>query len=320
VDVVEPTLGMTVAAIEGKRRRWQEPRHWPAYLALVCLIRVLRLLPLEWAVEGAAALWRTVGPWRRQHSRALQNLAVAFPERTASELEDIARRMWANMGRVMAETILIDRIVADPGRLEIAESARWGPLMSQPGPSIGVTLHMGNWELAIWPLLHFGRYPAGVYRPLANPLVDRLLRTQRTRLYPGGLFGKGEEQGAGGSGHRTARLMIDHVRRGGCMGFVCDHNDRRGIVVPFFGRRARFTPVPAMIARHVDARVWVGRCVRSGRHSRFRFEIRQLDIPAAGDRSEDTRALTTAIFAQFEAWIRENPEQWMWWNTRWVKG
>jgi KDO2-lipid IV(A) lauroyltransferase len=29
-------------------------------------------------------------------------------------------------------------------------------------------------------------------------------------------------------------------------------------------------------------------------------------------------ALTSAIFAVFEEWIREHPEQWMWWNTRWV--
>ena len=28
------------------------------------------------------------------------------------------------------------------------------------------------------------------------------------------------------------------------------------------------------------------------------------------------RAATAAIFRQFEAWIREAPEQWLWFNTR----
>ena len=37
------------------------------------------------------------------------------------------------------------------------------------------------------------------------------------------------------------------------------------------------------------------------------------------DKAGDARALTTAMFAVFEEWIRATPEQWMWWNTRWVK-
>lgn len=316
--MVEPTLGMTVDAANVRSAKLYALRNWPEYLALLSLTRILNLLPLAWAVEGAATVWRVLAPWLRQNRRALRNLAIAFPELSERERARIARQMWANMGRVMAETMLIERILQEPDRLHIAHSSMWEARMSEPGPSIGVTLHMGNWELAIWPLLHFGRQPAGVYRPLANPLTDRLLRDHRMQLYPGGLFGKGEEKDDGKGGHRTARLMIDHVRGGGCMGFVCDHNDRRGVVVPFFGRQARFTPVPAMIARHVDARVWVGRCLRLGCQSRFRLDIHELEIPKSSDRAEDARLLTAAIFAQFEAWIRENPEQWMWWNTRLV--
>jgi lauroyl/myristoyl acyltransferase len=30
----------------------------------------------------------------------------------------------------------------------------------------------------------------------------------------------------------------------------------------------------------------------------------------------DAIALATSIVAVYEAWIREAPEQWMWWNTR----
>ena len=51
---------------------------------------------------------------------------------------------------------------------------------------------------------------------------------------------------------------------------------------------------------------------------RFRLTLVALDVPKTANRHGDAVALTAAIFAQYEAWIRENPEQWMWWNTRWV--
>ena len=49
------------------------------------------------------------------------------------------------------------------------------------------------------------------------------------------------------------------------------------------------------------------------------MEIREIEVPRIGDKQADAIALTTAVFAVFEAWIRAHPEQWMWWNTRWVR-
>lgn len=281
-------------------------------------IKLFRALPMRVGVGFIAAICRLVGPWLRQNRRAMENLAIAFPHYDDARRKDIARAMWANMGRVFAETFYIDRIIADPSRLEIADEAKWRATMQEAGSSVGVTAHLGNWELAIWPMAKFGLAPAGVYRPLANPYLDRLLRQQRAPLYPSGLLGKGAETEAG-SGHRTARLLIDHVRQSGAIGFVSDHYERRGVVVPFMGRFTRVTPVPAMIARHVGACVWMGRCLRIGTESRFRIDLTEVPLPRTASRAADTAALTAAMFAVFEGWIREHPEQWMWWNTRWVK-
>lgn len=318
MDVVEPALGMTAVAARSPAIGLRVLRHRLEYAAVRLVVGLLKLLPMRGAIAAGAVVGASVGPWRRQHRRALQNLSRAFPEKSPGDIETIARRMWANMGRVMVETILIDRILKEPDRIVVSDREYWAARMSEPGASVGVTLHMGNWELAIWPLALFGRRPAGVYRPLANPYVDRWLRTQRAILYPGGLFGKGDTDEPGKGGQHTAKLMIDHVRRGGCMGFVCDHNERRGVVISFLGGRARFTHVPAMIARHVDARIWVGRCIRTDNEPRFRMDLKELELPRSGDRAADVQALTAAIFAQFETWIREQPEQWMWWNTRWI--
>ena len=278
---------------------------------------LFRLLPLDLTVRLCARAWRIIGPRSGRHKRVLTNLALAFPGKTPGEREEIALAMWENLGRVVAETMVFDRILKQPDRVEIVNREELDVAMHKPGPKIGVTLHMGNWELAAWACKLCGGNPAGVYRPLKNPYVDRTLRRQREHLYSGGLFTKGDAHDTGPGGQNTARVITGYVRQGGNLAFVLDQVDRRGIPVPFFGGEVKFTPVPSMIARHVGARLWMARCLRVGQRTQFLGELKELEITRTKNREDDIRIITAAIFKQFEAWIREAPEQWMWWNTRW---
>ncbi|MGE0653991.1 MAG: lysophospholipid acyltransferase family protein, partial [Alphaproteobacteria bacterium] len=162
-----------------------------------------------------------------------------------------------------------------------------------------------------------GANPGAVYRSVNNPYVDQYLRDQRKDLYPAGLFGKGKVEGDHGDDKRTARLITDFVRRGGRLGIVNDLHDGTGVPVPFFGRDAKTQPIGVMIARRVGARIWMARCLRIGAESRFRIELKELKIPRSSNQSADIRAALIDMQAQFEAWIREAPEQWMWSNRRW---
>ncbi len=293
-------------------------QHRLEYALLRAVVGAVRAMPLETAANLSARLWRLIAPWQRRHRRALDNLAIAFPEKTPQEREAIALAMWDNLGRVMAETMQIDRLIKDRGRIDIVNKEVFGRYRDKLGPAIGVSLHMGNWELAIWPLTVAGANPAAVYRNVNNPYVDRYLRDQRRDLYPSGLFGRGKIEGSAEEAQRTARLIMDFVRKGGRLGLVCDLYDRRGLAVPFFGKPARSVAIPAMIARRVGARIWMARCLRIGKASRFKIEIKELKIPRTQNASDDVLWVTTEMQKQFEAWIREAPEQWMWSNRRWA--
>jgi KDO2-lipid IV(A) lauroyltransferase len=253
----------------------------------------------------------------KRHRRALDNLAIAFPEKPQAERVRIATAHWENLGRVMAETLHIDKIIHDPSRIRIERPETFRRYREKMGPIIGVSLHMGNWELAIWPLVRSGKKPAAVYRSVNNPYVDAFVRAQRRELYPGGLFGRGKVEGDHGDNQRTARLITDFVRRGGQLGIVCDLYDRTGIEVPFFGKDARTQAIAGMIARRVGARIWMSRCLRIGQESRFCIELKELRVPRTANQSEDVRQIMAAMQRQYEAWIREAPEQWMWSNRRW---
>jgi len=292
-------------------------RHRLEYAALRLIVAIVRAMPIDLAAEVSATVWRRICPHLRRHKRALENLAIAFPEKSPAEREAIAREMWGNLGRVMAETMQIDRIIKEPDRIEFANHKVFARYKDKVGPIIGASLHMGNWELAIWPLVVAGANPAAVYRTVKNPYVDRYLREQRRELYPGGLLGKGKVDGSWEEGQKTARQIMDFVRNGGRLGVVCDLYDKSGLPVPFFGRPAKSVTIPAMIARRVGARIWLARCLRVGKQSRFRVEIKELKVPRTNNAGEDVKAITAAMQREFEAWIREVPEQWMWLNRRW---
>jgi KDO2-lipid IV(A) lauroyltransferase len=295
-------------------------RHRVEYLVLRVIAAAVRAMPLDAGARMSGRLWRLLAPFnRRRHERALANLAIAFPDKTAAEREAIARAMWENLGRVMAETMQIDRLIADPERIRLLPETELvhARYRNKMGAAIGVTLHMGNWELAAWPMTLAGNNPAAVYRSVVNPYVDRWLRHLRRNLYPGGLLGKGRINGSAEEGQRTARLITDFVRRGGRLGLVCDLYDRTGLPVPFFGLPARSVTIPAMIARRVGARIWLSRCLRVDGQSRFTIELKELKVPRSPSPADDVKWITAAMQQQFEAWIREAPEQWMWSNRRW---
>jgi KDO2-lipid IV(A) lauroyltransferase len=289
------------------------------YALLRSVIGLVRLLPLETATAISAQAWRFLAPRinPKRHKRALANLEIAFPEKSADERLAICMAHWENLGRVMAETMQIDRIIADPSRIRIVSDRLFSRYKDKLGPAIGCSLHMGNWELSIWPFVEAHADPAAVYRSVNNPYVDQYLRWQRRDLYPGGLFGRGKVDGEHGDDQKTARILTDFVRRGGRLGLVCDLYDRTGLPVPFFGQDAKTQAIGAMIARRVGSRMWMSCCKRVGTSSRFEIEIKELRVPRTKNIGEDIRWIMAEMQKQYEAWVREAPEQWMWSNRRW---
>ncbi len=298
--------------------RLQDLQYRLEYVGLRLVAGIFRALPLNVATRVSASCWRRLAPIinPKRHKRALDNLAIAFPDKSEEERLAIARAHWENLGRVMAETMRIDRFLAEPERIDIISQNIFSRYKDKLGAAIGISLHMGNWELAILPFTWAGGNPAAVYRSVNNPYVDRYLRDQRKDLYPGGLFGRGNV-GEHGDDQKTARAIMDFVRRGGRLGLVCDLYDRKGIPVSFFGKDARTQAIAAMIARRVGARIWLSRCKRIGTESRFEIELKELRVPRTANQAEDIRWIMTHMQKQFEAWIREAPEQWMWSNRRW---
>ena len=277
------------------------------FAALRLVAALVRVLPLDTASGIMGYLWRTIAPHTSRQKRALDHIGAAFPHMGLRERRNLSLRMWDNLGRTAAESLCLDRIIADPTRLD-NQAAKTVDLMRDDGKGgILVSLHMGNWEITILPTLLAGMPIMSAYQRIKNPLVDAYMRRNRSQLYPAGLYAKGA---------RTGRLLYDFVAKGGHVGLLVDHRDVRGVPIRFFGRDAMTSLFPAALALRLGVPLAVGRTVRT-QGARFRIEAEVVDFQPTGDSEKDAIALTQAYYSIFEDWIREKPEQWMWIHERW---
>src|SRR3954463_2670435 len=69
------------------------------YVALRFVAGIFRTLPLNAATRASAYAWSKLAPIvnPKRHRRALENLAIAFPEKSPEERLQIALAHWENL-------------------------------------------------------------------------------------------------------------------------------------------------------------------------------------------------------------------------------
>lgn len=253
--------------------------------------------------------WRKLAPLNKRHRRADAQLAQAMPALPAAERAGILDEMWDNLGRTTAESFHLSALVSQPERFEIGPDLHAAVAKAREKGAVFVSLHQGNWELAV-PLLNaHGLAAAGVYQKLQNPLAEAIALPLRAPHYQLGLFAKGNQAG---------RALMKLVESGGTVAIMADLRDMAGLSVPFFHREAPSTGFPATLARTRGVPLFAG-VVRRRKGATFAIQVVEIPVTTSDDRQADILATTAAIQATFEGFIREAPGQWMWGHRRWER-
>ena len=234
--------------------------------------------PLQAASWLSGKLWRFIAPHLSRQKRALANLELAYPEKSPPERRAIAAAMWENLGRTFAESLHIkaltksDRIVFElaEGFDEAARGAK---------PFIVCGLHLGNWEILPHGGQRLGVSLIGVYQRMSNPHVEALMRSLRQASLV--LQGGPDAQDS----HGGARLLARHQGRRLPV-LLADLRDDNGPSVPFFGRPARSTVFPALLARMTGVPLYAGAAFRRP-GSRFSIRIAPISMPQTNNSAAD---------------------------------
>ncbi len=258
----------------------------------------------QWLGRRIGALAWTLS--RRDRRRALDHLAIAFPEKPAAERERLARGCFRHLGTVLGECLhLYHRDCAFVGSVvEIRGFEEVEKVRSAGRPLVLFTGHCGNWELLGAAVNCRGVGMAVVARQLDEPEQQEMLAGLRAR-FGTPTIERGEEG--------AVRQLLSTLRRGGALGMLIDQDSGKmdGVWVPFFGRPA-YTPVGAakiaLKQRAAVVPVFIER-LEDGRH-RVEFQP-PLDLP------DDPVEATAMMTAKIEEQVRRRPEQWVWMHRRW---
>ncbi len=288
-------------------------RQWLVAQVIFGFLNFLKLFPADGGIRFADWLTRKIGPRLRRHKLMLTNLRNAFPEKSDAEIEEIALSSWGNMGRLAAEYVFLDRLFDfdphsdKPGRVEVSGIPIFLDLRDNPRPFIVFTGHTGNFELLPVAGAAFGLTVTVLFRPPNNPYVAEKVFDFRARR-----MGKLVPSHAGSS-----FSLARELEAGRGVGVLVDQKFRKGLKTLFFGRDVKTNPLLPKLVRQFNCEVYPARCVRLP-DNRYRLEIEpKLELPYNEQGNLDLTATAQMLNDKVEGWVREHPEQWLWYHDRW---
>ena len=297
-------------------RLWRKFRHIEMWLVAQLTFLILRLLSFLPPVAATNLLDRTarrIGPLFGRHRVAMANIRAAFPEKSEEECKQIALGMWGNMARLLAEYVFLDQIfdydphATTPGLIEVEGTEIFERLQSEKHPRIFFTAHTGNFELLPVCAATFGLEVTALFRAPNNPhIAKKVLHARRTNM------GHLVPSKAG-----AVWSLAGILDNGGNVGMLVDQYFHNGSQVNFFGKPALTSPLLPRLARQFETDIYPARCIRlpSGR---FRLQLfEKVELPRTANGKVDIDASCQMMNDIVEGWVREYPDQWMWFHKRW---
>src|SRR5277367_1266239 len=227
-----------------------------------------------------------------------RNLRLAFPQKTAAERQQILRKLYRNLGWLLAEFCQMPRYTPEQtGRFIRYEGLDHYLAARDRGKGVLVlTGHLGAWELSSF-YHSLAGYPMGmVIRRLDNPLVDALVN--RIRCQHGNRVLHKDD---------FARGLLAAMRGGETVGILMDTNmtPPQGLFVPFFGVEACTASGVARIAARTGAAVLPGFLLWEETEERYVLHFgREVEVVDTGDAEQDAVTNTAAFTAAIEGYIR----------------
>jgi len=282
-----------------------------AYILIKLVVGFFRILPRKAALMIGSFLGR-IAPYFVPKERRLaeKHLTMAFGnEKDNQEIRRLSRDIFRFLALNFVDMVRLNTMTTEEiERICIVHNIEFMQEAHSKGKGIiALSGHMGCWELMGSWLTTIGIKPYALARRLYDPRLERLLVDNRER---GGMtvISRGE----------NTREILRAFKQGHLVGMLVDQDtDIRGIFVDFFGQPAHTASAPALLSLRYGVPIVPLFIYRDNNHNHHICVGEPLGIEPTGDMEHDIELLTASAAKVTENFIREHPEQWVWFHQRW---
>ena len=247
-----------------------------------------------------------------KRKRTMERLRGVFPEKPERELRWIARWSVANILQTGVEMMRAPRLTRKWMDSHVVDGAMYKDrLQSYVDEGKGVVImvpHSGNWYMAAWSMAKYGLPLFAIAAKQRNPKIDAWMKRQYCDI-------EVVERG-------SAKTLVEikaKLESGRAFAILPDLRVKDpDVEVDFLGGKANVSHAGAMFAVKCGSPIVVAVMRREGGRHVFDHVATLRPDPAAEDRREEAARLTREAMRLLDERIRQHPEQWFWYNKRWI--
>ncbi len=279
------------------------------YIFFLIIFTIIRIIPYAVASNVLGGLFRTLGPIFPVTKVAYKNLDIAFPTMSYEKKQKIVKIMWENVGRMIAE---FPHVVSISGGqlkniMEIRGSDILDKLRKNKKPTMIITAHFGNWEMAARKLRSLDFDISVVYRKMNNKFIDKVICQVREKI---GINQIPKSTSA-------LKMLLEDLAQNRMICLLSDQKQNTGIEVDFFGSKVMTGTLPAKMALKKNVSL-VPVMVTRKKNKPHQFIMHVGDLVDISQ-NDSVESITQKINDIQEKWIRKYPEEWFWLHKRWPK-
>ena len=267
---------------------------------------VLRLGPTGLRITRLFFRWLLGTVFRANRNVIDANLAIAFQDATPAEREDIARKNYDWVARVMLEIL---RMSWWPGRTESLSKFHniedLDEALEDGKGALVVSMHFGNWEM-ITPALAEKGYDTFIYvGAQSNPLVNKDQVDNRECTGAKAIH----------KGPKVGFQFMRALRGRNVVTLLADQNDRKSdLFVDFLGRKASVQK--GLAGFHIARKSPIVFTYAVLEDDITNIYFKRLRPELTGDKEQDQHIVTQMYFDEIGKVVRKWPSQYFWMHRR----
>ena len=263
-----------------------------------------RILGIKLSRKIFAFIFSKFAPFFKSKKVIEKNLSIFNEKILESEKKRISLNMWKNYGMTFIEYIFLDFFRKNNSHIQIVGEKNLDNIINKNNPAIFVSGHFANFELMSMEITKKNIKLATIYRPLNNFFLNPFMEYIRKKYVCENQIKKGL---------KGVRESIEYLKKDISIALMIDQRVSEGEKIPFFGKLAFTTTLPAQLAIKFNVPI-IPVFIERIDPDKFRIEFFK-EIYASN--IDNKINLTKKLNKVLENMILKNPNHWIWTHNRW---